>query len=144
MERFTEIRNRFNVLHFEKLPSAIERYNGELRRILGVLDQALKGKDWLVGDKFTFADLAFAPWNDRTDTIMRFPPVSPEENPIRDFPNVYAWHQRVTSRDTWKKCMEIRDKLMDEQGLLPNGMPKGVNNMKEYEARMAAEDAGKM
>lgn len=41
--------------------------------------------------------------------------------------------------------MAIRDKLMDEQGLQPNGMPKGVNSMKEYEelmAKQAAEKAG--
>jgi len=99
----------------------------------------LEGKDWLVGNKLTFADLAFAPWNDRIDTIMSYPPCSPEQNPIRDFPNVEAWHKRVTSRESWVKSMEIRDKLMDQLGLMPNGMPKGVTNFKEYEAKIKAD-----
>ncbi|KAF4624289.1 hypothetical protein G7Y89_g13884 [Cudoniella acicularis] len=133
----------FNVLHSEKLPSAIERYNAELHRILGVLEGALKGKDWLVGNKFTYADLVFAPWNDRIDTIMGYPPAPPEENPIRKFPAVDDWHKRIVSRPTWKKCMEIRDRLMDEQGLMPNGMPKGISNMEQYEAKIKAEEAAK-
>lgn len=29
--------------------------------------------------------------------------------------------------------MEDRDGLMNEQGLQPNGMPKGINNMEEYQ-----------
>lgn len=59
---------RFNVLHPEKVPSAIERYRNEVIRILGVLNTALEGKTWLVGDKCTFADLAFMPWNTRLDS----------------------------------------------------------------------------
>lgn len=36
---------RFNVLHPEKIPSAIERYKNEIHHILGILEDALKGKD---------------------------------------------------------------------------------------------------
>ena len=61
---------RFNVLHPEKLPSAIERYSNEVKRVLGVLEQALRGKQWLVGDKCTYADLAFVTWNDRMDMVL--------------------------------------------------------------------------
>lgn len=39
--------------------------------------------------------------------------------------------------------MEVRDKLMDDQGLMPNGMPKGINNIQEYEAEIAREAAEK-
>ncbi|CAL8576696.1 Transcriptional regulator ure2 [Xanthoria parietina] len=60
----------FNVLHPEKLPSAIERYSNEVKRVLGVLEQALRGKQWLVGDKCTYADLAFVTWNDRMDMVL--------------------------------------------------------------------------
>lgn len=35
---------RFNVLHAEKLPSAIERYSNEVKRILGVLENCLARK----------------------------------------------------------------------------------------------------
>lgn len=51
-----------------------------------------------------------------------------------------AWHERMTSRDSWKAIMEVRDKLMDEQGLMWNGMPKGIKNFQEYEAKIKAGD----
>jgi glutathione S-transferase len=49
--------------HLEKLPSAISRYRNEVRRVLGVLNTALEGKKYLVGDKVTIADLSFVPWH---------------------------------------------------------------------------------
>jgi glutathione S-transferase len=123
------------VLHPEKLPSAQERYNNEVDRILGVLENCLAGKQWLVGDKCTFADLSFVTWNDRMDMVLGVP----DSKPLKDYPNVEAWHDRMISRDSFKKAMQTREKLMDDQGLMPNGMPKGINNMAEYEARMKAE-----
>ena len=36
--------------------------------------------------------------------------------------------------------MELRAKLMDEQGLDWNGMPKGISNMKEYEQKMKKDE----
>jgi glutathione S-transferase len=43
----------FSFAHPEKVPSAIERYDKEIKRVVGVLDLALKGKQWLVGNKCT-------------------------------------------------------------------------------------------
>ncbi|KAL1863008.1 hypothetical protein Daus18300_008164 [Diaporthe australafricana] len=126
----------FNVLHAEKLPSAIERYQAEVRRIQGVLDRQLQGKQWLVGDKMTYADLAFAPWNDRTDALLQ----CAEDKKFEGFPNLAAWHERVTGRASWKKAMETRAVLMDEQGLDWHGMPKGMKNMAEYQAKIKAEE----
>ncbi|CBF83091.1 hypothetical protein AN3255.2 [Aspergillus nidulans FGSC A4] len=133
----------FNVLHAEKLPSAIERYENEVHRILGVLNTALEGRNWLVGDKCTFADLAFLPWNARVNMVL----LTPEgEDPLAPYPNVQAWQRRMEMRESWREAMRTRDRLMDEQGLMPNGMPKGVSNMKEYEelmSRQAKEREGK-
>ncbi|ETN42520.1 uncharacterized protein HMPREF1541_01677 [Cyphellophora europaea CBS 101466] len=52
----------FQVFHPEKLPSAVERYQNEIVRVNGVLDAHLQGREWLVGDKCTYADLAFVTW----------------------------------------------------------------------------------
>jgi glutathione S-transferase len=55
----------FQFFHPEKIPSAIERYQNEIARVNGVLDTHLKkehGRQWLVGDKCTYADLAFVTW----------------------------------------------------------------------------------
>ncbi len=38
-----------------------ERYVGEAKRLLGVLDGAMEGKDWITGS-YSIADIAIAPW----------------------------------------------------------------------------------
>jgi glutathione S-transferase len=97
------------MLHHEKLPSARDRYNGELKRVLSVLKGALEGKQWLVGDKMTFTDLAFAPWNDWIDMLV----LCSLEAKFEGFPNVGVWHKRMVSRPSWKRCMEKRAQLME-------------------------------
>ncbi|KAI4189164.1 MAG: hypothetical protein L6R41_001663 [Letrouitia leprolyta] len=122
----------FHVLHTEKLPSAINRYVDESRRVCGVLERCLQGKNWLVGDKMTFADLVFVPWNDRLDVVL----MVEDRMKFDGFPAVKAWHERMITRPSWKKAMGLRAKLMDDQGLMWNGMPKGVSNMEEYMERL--------
>jgi len=39
-----------------------DRYAAESRRLLGVLDQRLQGRDWLMGPNYTIADIAIFPW----------------------------------------------------------------------------------
>ena len=40
----------------------LDRYAGETKRLLGVLDKRLEGRDWIMGDELTIADLATFPW----------------------------------------------------------------------------------
>ncbi|KAI0206912.1 glutathione S-transferase II [Astrocystis sublimbata] len=126
----------FTVLHSEKVPSAIERYQNEVRRIHGVLDEWLRERKWLVGDKITYADLAFTTWNDRSDAVLECAP----EDKFRGFPHLQDWHERMTSRASWKAAMSARARLMDEQGLTWNGMPNGINTLAEYEAKIKADE----
>jgi len=39
-----------------------DRYVAESARLLGVLDQRLAGRDWIMGDQYTIADIAILPW----------------------------------------------------------------------------------
>jgi GSH-dependent disulfide-bond oxidoreductase len=39
-----------------------DRYVGESKRLLGVLDKWLEGRDWVMGDQYTIADIAIFPW----------------------------------------------------------------------------------
>ncbi len=39
-----------------------QRYVDEGKRLLGVLDKALDGKEWIIGAHYTIADIAIAPW----------------------------------------------------------------------------------
>ncbi|SPJ23588.1 glutathione S-transferase family protein [Palleronia abyssalis] len=45
----------------EKVPYAQDRYIGEAKRLLGVIDRQLDGREWVAGD-FSIADIAIAPW----------------------------------------------------------------------------------
>lgn len=128
----------FRHLHPEKYPSAIERYDNEIRRILGVLETVLAAKpadaQWLVGDKMTFADMAFAPWNFRLSEVL----TQPWDEVWAGFPHVRAWHERMVELPSWKRAMETRARLMDEQGLQWNGVPKGIDTFTDYEKKIAA------
>lgn len=90
----------------------------------------MDGKQWLVGDKMTFADLAFSTWNQHIDSLLS----CEIDQRFDGFPNVGAWHERITSRPAWKHVMELRANMMSECGIGRKGLPEGINNMEEYEA----------
>ncbi|KAI0837134.1 glutathione S-transferase [Hypoxylon sp. FL0890] len=96
-------------LHPEKLPSAIERYQNEIRRVTGVVEGHLGERQWLVGDKMTCADLAWVPYTLVAEILLN----QPGHAFLSDFPHVEAWYRRITSRPSWKKVMEMRSKLLD-------------------------------
>ncbi|OTA68823.1 glutathione transferase [Hypoxylon sp. EC38] len=99
----------FMRLHPEKLQSAIERYQNEIRRVMGVVEGHLSGRQWLVGDKMTCADLAWVPWTLFGDILLS----QSGHALLRDYPNVEAWYERIASRPSWKKVMEMRSRLLD-------------------------------
>jgi GST-like protein len=39
-----------------------DRYVGEAKRLLGVLDRHLAARSWMLGDEYTIADMAIFPW----------------------------------------------------------------------------------
>lgn len=64
----------FQHLHSKKVPSAVERYGNEIKRVLAVLEGIWAAKpanaQWLVGEKMTFADMAWVPWNFRLQEVL--------------------------------------------------------------------------
>lgn len=81
----------------ERNALAGERAKKELGEQLEILDQALTGKDYLLGDTFTFADLAiagFVPFLARIGTDL-----GPHKN-------VQAWVGRCTARPGLAKAMQ--------------------------------------
>lgn len=40
----------------------LQRYVDESKRLLAVLDQRLEGRDWIMGERYTIADIATFPW----------------------------------------------------------------------------------
>jgi glutathione S-transferase len=51
----------FSKYHPEKVPSAVERYRNEIKRVWSVLETVLSKQEWLLGNKTTVADLSFIP-----------------------------------------------------------------------------------
>ena len=66
----------------EKLEYAIARYSNELKRLIGVLEKQLKGKEYVCGE-YSIADMAIYPW------VYYLPTVEPYKTMLEnDCPNV--------------------------------------------------------
>lgn len=82
--------------------------------MVGVLDRALKGRDWLVGDKCTYADLAFVMWDLNIDFVLKD---RPEGWNIADYPNFKRWHEAILARDSLKTVLSVlQDKEVKSEG----------------------------
>jgi len=101
----------FQNWHPEKVPSAIERCVNKIGRVSGVLDRWLDGKEYLVGEKCSYANLAFVPWQ---VWVPRF--VGDAFDPAKEFPNVQAWLDRLTSRPGAEAIIRERGEGIASQG----------------------------
>jgi len=61
-----------------------DRYVGESKRLLGVLNQRLQSQEWLVSDEYSIADIATFPWVNALVTFY----AAGDLVGIADFPNV--------------------------------------------------------
>ncbi|KAF2492762.1 glutathione S-transferase II [Lophium mytilinum] len=93
--------NHFNRFTKEKIAYGMQRYTGETERLAGVLDIQLKNQKYLVGNKYSIADIASYGWVN----ILQFSGVD-----IDQFPNLKAWWQRISERPAVKKGVEIPTK----------------------------------
>ncbi|RPD81647.1 glutathione S-transferase C-terminal-like protein [Lentinus tigrinus ALCF2SS1-7] len=98
--------------HSEKVPSAVERYQKEILRIFSVLDGVLAKAPggWLVGGKLTVADLSFIPWN---NGAIKFVLADLKDVDVeKQYPALWAWHQKLLERESVKKCLALQFQLM--------------------------------
>jgi GSH-dependent disulfide-bond oxidoreductase len=80
-----------------------DRYVGESKRLLGVLERRLEGRTWMMGDDFTIADIAIFPW---VNTVVGFYGAS-ELVGMSDFPNVQRALAAFTARPAVARGMAI-------------------------------------
>lgn len=100
----------FAKYHGERIPSAVTRYVNEIHRVLSVLETILTGKTWLVAEKFSYADLAFAVWFPAVDWIT---PEAPELQGWREkYPNVAKWLQAIRERPGVAAALKEKDALL--------------------------------
>jgi GST-like protein len=79
----------FRVYAPTPVPVAIERYTRELRRLYGVLDRRLEGRDYIAGNAYSIADVACYPW---------IVPHAGHGQVLADFPNLARWFHAIAAR----------------------------------------------
>ena len=72
----------------EKIAYAMDRYVKECKRLYGVMDKRLQGRDYLAGD-YSIADMASFGWAKSHEWHM----IS-----LDDYPNVKGWFERISAR----------------------------------------------
>ncbi|KAL4871444.1 hypothetical protein BDV12DRAFT_164289 [Aspergillus spectabilis] len=102
----------FLLFHPEKITSAQDRYVDEIRRVTGVLEHVLDGKEYLVGGRFSYVDAAFVPW------YGIVPAVTGDKIDLeKDFTNVKNWLDRVQARPAIAKALKDRaEAIAADQG----------------------------
>ena len=94
--------NKFAGREFEdKRP--LQHYVNQSKRLLGVLDDRLAGRDWIMGADYTSADIAMLGWVDNLVTFYE----ARELVAFDSFRNVVAWLDRGLARPAVKRGMEI-------------------------------------
>ena len=83
----------------EKIPAAIERYQNEIRRLYGVLDQRLTDREFLVDD-YSIADIAHWCWA----RIHNWAGVD-----ISEFPHLQRWIDQIAARPAAARGVKVPD-----------------------------------
>ncbi|QRM54459.1 glutathione binding-like protein [Sinorhizobium sp. BG8] len=81
----------------------MERYRDESKRLLSVLEARLDGRQWIMGEEHTIADIALYPWVRGADVFYG----GREVLDYAGFPNVMAWLERCLERPAAKKGLDI-------------------------------------
>jgi GSH-dependent disulfide-bond oxidoreductase len=94
--------HHFNRYAPEKIPYAIDRYMRETRRLYGVLDKRLEGRDFIAGKEYSIADMAAYPWT-----------VSHENQGVNldDVPDLKRWFERIRDRPATQRAYAIGDTI---------------------------------
>lgn len=83
-------------------PRPRERYYGEARRLLGVLEKRMEGRDW-IADSYSVADIAICPWLRNICDYYR----AGEQVGWADLRNVPAWLDRFLARPAVQRGLTI-------------------------------------
>lgn len=81
----------------------LDRYANESKRLMGVLEGRLKGRQWIMGDEYTIADIATFPW---VRTLRDFYQAD-DLIGLSDFPETIVWLDRCLARPASQKGLTI-------------------------------------
>ncbi|MEM7743535.1 MAG: glutathione S-transferase family protein [Pseudomonadota bacterium] len=83
---------------------AKRRYKFEAHRHYEVLNDHLAGREYIVGDGLTIADIAAWGWVDRHVRVLG-------EGELENYPNVKAWFEGIDARPAVARARDIQTKL---------------------------------
>jgi len=81
----------------------VERYRDEAKRLLGVLESRLQGREWIMDDEYTIADITTFPWVRGVDVFYG----GREVLEFESFPSVMAWLDRALARPASQRGLSI-------------------------------------
>ncbi|CAN7193153.1 glutathione binding-like protein [Rhizobium leguminosarum] len=81
----------------------VERYRDESKRLLGVLEDRLKGRQWIMGDQYTIADITTFTWVRGADIFYG----GREVLEYAKFPAVSDWLERCIARPASARGLNI-------------------------------------
>jgi len=85
----------------EKIPYAIQRYETEAKRLLGVLQKQLGDHQFVIGNEYTIADIAIWPWVHCLEVGYGNLEI------LKEFPVVEAWKDRCKARPASQKGLVV-------------------------------------
>jgi GST-like protein len=94
--------HHFRLYAPEQVDYAIKRYTNEAKRLYGVLDQRLEKNKYIVGNKYTIADMAIFPWTRRWDK---------QGMVLADYPHFKRWFEMIGNRPAVKRAVEVLTNL---------------------------------
>lgn len=74
------------------------RFDGEVRRLFGVLNDRLSDSDYLAGLDYTLADVATYPWVSAHETLGI---------DLDDLPALARWHDEISERPAVRRGMKV-------------------------------------
>ncbi|RFC69211.1 MULTISPECIES: glutathione S-transferase C-terminal domain-containing protein [Mesorhizobium] len=81
----------------------LNRYRDESRRLLGVLEQRLDGRRWIMGNDYSIADIAIFPWVRGLKVVYD----ASELLGLDSLKNVNAWLERALERPASQKGLVV-------------------------------------
>ncbi|KAA1178294.1 glutathione S-transferase [Rhizobium tropici] len=81
----------------------VERYRDEAKRLLSVLEDRLQGRQWIMGDEYTIADITTFPWVRGVDVFYG----GREVLEFESFPSVMRWLDRALARPASQRGLNI-------------------------------------
>lgn len=81
---------------------AVNRYRREVERHYKVLDDHLEGRDFIVGDSYTIADISAWGWLDRAARVLKG-----EAEPLKPYPNIKRLFDKVDARPAVARARRV-------------------------------------